>query len=347
MSSDPLSPQLKAGVDAGIITPQQAQALQTLWQAAPGQAPARFDLTHLLYYLGALMAIGAMTVFLELSWDHFGGFGILALTGLYALAGLALQRRFERQQLMLPAGLSLVFVVCLTPLALYGFLLGMGWWPDKPSFPGLFRSLSGHYLLLELATILTATLALYWRRVPFLLMPFSVAVWFLSMDITQLWAAERLSWEARGQISMLAGAVLVALALYVDGRQHRLTPPGDYAFWLYLFGVLAFWLGLSSQESNSELSRAVYGAINLAMMFAGVLLNRRVFTLFGALGFCGYLGHLAYDLFRDSWWFPLVLTLLGLAVVLLGVRWQRQGQQWRRSLLARLPERWRRFPPFN
>ncbi|MBY6185116.1 DUF2157 domain-containing protein [Marinobacter hydrocarbonoclasticus] len=347
MAHDPLSSQLKAGVKAGIISRQQAEALQTLWRPEPGQGPARFDLTHLLYYLGALLAIGAMTVFMERGFEQFGGFGMLAIALVYAAAGLALQRHFEGRELWLPAGLALVFVVCLTPLAVYGLQQGMGWWPEGEEYPGLYRRLSGHFVSLELATLLAATLALVWRRVPFLVFPLALSVWFLALDGADLLMGERLNWAVRGQISMAAGLVMVALGLYVDGRQARPSARGDFAFWLYLFGVLAFWGGLTAQESDTEWDRAIYGAINLMMMLLGVLLNRRVFTVVGAIGFCGYLGHLAYDLFRDSLWFPIALTLLGLAVIALGIVWQRHRSRWRLALLSRLPASLRDYPPFN
>ncbi|MBY5920780.1 DUF2157 domain-containing protein [Ferrimonas balearica] len=346
MAHEPLSSQLKAGVSAGIISQQQAEALQALWQPEPGRGPARFDLTHLLYYLGALLAIGAMTVFMELGWERFGGFGVMGLALFYGLLGLVLQLALERRQLWLPAGLALVFVVCLTPLVLYGFQQGMGWWPEQQPYPGLYRRVEAHWVSLELATLLAAMLALTWRRVPFLICPLAISLWFLSMDGAQWLLGERLTWPERGQISMVMGLVMVGLGLYVDGHRDR-ENHRDFAFWLYLFGVVAFWGGLSSQQSDSEWDRALYGFINLLMMLVGVMLNRRVFTVFGALGLFAYLGHLAYDLFRDSWWFPALLTLLGLGIILLGVAWQRHHLRWRAALLARLPDSVRQFGPFN
>jgi hypothetical protein len=53
-------------------------------------------------------------------------------------------------------------------------------------------------------------------------------------------------------------------------------------------------------------------------MFTGVLISRKVFIIFGGLGFFGYLGHLSWMVFRDSILFPFALTALGLVVVFLG-----------------------------
>lgn len=80
----------------------------------------------------------------------------------------------------------------------------------------------------------------------------------------------------------------------------------------YLFGLMAFWGGLSSMNSDSEWNKFIYLCINLGLLLLGAILSRRAFAVFAAFGICGYLGHLAYDVFEDSLMFPFVLTLLGL-----------------------------------
>ena len=80
---------------------------------------------------------------------------------------------------------------------------------------------------------------------------------------------------------------------------------------------------MTSQDSDSELSKFIYFSINLLMMGIGVLLIRRVFVVFGAIGSSFYLGHLAHTVFKDSWLFPIALSAIGLGVVYLGVMWQK------------------------
>ena len=59
------------------------------------------------------------------------------------------------------------------------------------------------------------------------------------------------------------------------------------------------------------------------MIVIGATLMRRVFVIFGAFGVAGYIAHLADYVFKDSMMFPLILTLLGLLIIWLGVKWQR------------------------
>jgi len=75
------------------------------------------------------------------------------------------------------------------------------------------------------------------------------------------------------------------------------------------------------------------------MMAVGVILVRRVFVVFGAIGSCGYIGHLAYDVFKESVLFPIVLTAIGLGIIYIGIVWQKYEQtitQYLRRLLPTL-----------
>jgi hypothetical protein len=73
------------------------------------------------------------------------------------------------------------------------------------------------------------------------------------------------------------------------------------------------------------------------MIVVGAMLSRRVFAVFGGLGAAGYLGHLAYDVFKDSMMFPFVLTIMGLVVICLGIVWQRHEEAISNRLRGLLP----------
>ena len=175
-----------------------------------------------------------------------------------------------------------------------------------------------------------------WRyRLPFLVMPVAVTLWYMSMDLAPfLFGGADPDWELRKFVSLWFGLLMILLAFWVDIRSRH---DQDYAFWLYLFGVIAFWGGLSLMKSDSELSKFLYFCINLLMIVIGAVLSRRVFAVFGGLGCAGYLGYLAYDVFEDSLLFPFVLTLIGLGVIYLGILWQRHEAQISARLRDWLP----------
>jgi len=178
---------------------------------------------------------------------------------------------------------------------------------------------------------------LLWRyRFPFMLMPIAVTLWYMSMDLVPfLLGKERVyDWEIRKLISLWFGLAMTLVAFWVDLRSRFSR---DYAFWLYLFGVLTFWGGLSLMDSGSEWGKLAYCGINVAMILVGAVLGRRVFAVFGGLGVAGYLGYLSHRVFKDSLVFPFALSLVGLAIIALGVLWQRREAQWAASLRRFVP----------
>jgi hypothetical protein len=94
---------------------------------------------------------------------------------------------------------------------------------------------------------------------------------------------------------------------------------------------------LSLRDSDSELAKFGYCAINLGMIVFGAILSRRVFAVFGGLGLAAYLGHLSWKVFNDSMFFPFALTLIGLAIIGVGIVWQKNEARIGASLRATLP----------
>lgn len=330
--------QLQDAAAEDIISVQQADALYDFFSTQP-QETARFTFTHVLYYLGGLIAIGAMTLFMNLGWELFGGAGILSISVLYAGLGLKLTNSLATKGLSIPAGICATFVVCLTPLAIYGFQQWMGFWPDDSVYRDYHRYIKWHWLYMELGTLAIGAMVAWKYKYPFLMMPIAVTLWYLTMDITAMISGGDLTWQLRKLVSLYSGLLMIGLAFWVDIRSQRKS---DYAFWIYIFGVIAFWGGLSSQNSNNEFSKFIYFCINLLMIGIGVLLVRRVFVVFGAIGSCGYIGHLAYDVFKESLLFPIVLTAIGLGIIYIGIVWQKHEktitQYLRRLLPAPLKE---------
>ncbi len=318
-----------------IITREQADRLWVLFSEHGQQSPS-FRFTHILYYLGGLIAIGAMSLFMTLSWETFGGWGLLLMALVYAGAGLWLTEFFlQRMDLTIPAGITATFVVVLTPLAVFGFQTGMGWWSGDYQYRDYHRYIDWSWLFMELATLAAGAIMLWRYRLPFLVMPVAVTLWYMSMDLAPfLFDEEYFSWELRRIVSLWFGLLIVLLAVWVDIRNKSSR---DFAFWLYIFGVTAFWTGLSMTSSNNEWSKLLYCLMNVAMILTGATLGRRVFVVFGGFGVAGYLGYLAYEVFENSLMFPIALTFIGLAIIWLGIVWQRNEQRLSDQLRGFLP----------
>lgn len=336
---------LDAAVAEGLLSEAQAEKLWSAWERRQQEQP-RFDLPHVAYYFGALIVIAAMGWFMTEAWEAFGGGGIFIIATLYAL-GFVLAGRtlWYEQKLRIPGGLLFTMAVCMTPLAIYGLERLTGIWPQGD--PGAYQDfhvwIKGSWLLMELGTIAAGLIALKYVRFPFLTAPIAFALWYLSMDLTPLlFGQDTLVWEDRLWVSLWFGLAMLLAAYLIDRRTGE-----DYAFWLYLFGLLAFWCGLSLMESGSELGRFFYFLINLGLIGLSLLLQRRAFIVFGALGAFGYIGYLAHRVFEDSLLFPFVLSLIGIAVIYLGIKFQRYKDVLETAVLARIPDGVRRLMPAN
>ncbi|KPL55013.1 hypothetical protein ABB55_24595 [Prosthecomicrobium hirschii] len=350
---------LKAALDAGAIDRINYLSLAEFLAArlalrgttAPAAAAAavpvrRFDLTHLLWYAGALIVMAAMTIFTTTAFNALGG-GALIITGLfYAFAfgafGNALWRSPETRT---PGGLALTVAVAMVPMIIYGIQDALDLWRFAQGKPGEYKAffpyIHGSWIYMELATVAAAALVMRFRPFPFLLMPAGIALWFFSMDIV-VWLAHFDTVATRANVSVLFGLATIAAAWAVDLKARD---KGDYAFWLHIFGIMTFWGGLTAQDSKGEIGPLLYCLINVGLLLFAVYMNRRVYAVFGTIGVATYLGHLAAQVFRDFLAFSFVLTLIGVGVIALGIWYNKNRDRFARWLDASLPAGLRRLRP--
>ncbi|MCX7115954.1 MAG: DUF2157 domain-containing protein [Gammaproteobacteria bacterium] len=310
---------LDQAVDQKIINAQQATRLLDFIKQQ--QANPVSNMIHVLYYLGGLVAIAAMTVFMNLAWTSFGGWGLVALSLSYAVVGLYLTDIFDKKKLVIPAGICATFVICVTPAAIYGLQLAMGWWPLNIDYQDYYSPMhmKWYWLSMELGTLAVGCVLFWVYRYPFMLMPIAMTFWYTAMDLALMIVGWQAAYSVRADMSMYLGAVMIFTAWFVERKAYS---SGDYAFWLYFFGVAAYWGGLSSHYSGNFMSFWFYLCPNLIMIGVGAVLARNVFIVFGGIG-CGvYLAYLAMILFKDSVFFPIALAGIGLLMIYLGVLWQ-------------------------
>ncbi len=334
---------LEWAASRGVIDDAQAEAL---WRALTERSADRpkFDLIHVAYYFGALLVIGAMGWFMGTAWEAFGGGGIFLISAAYAAAFLVIGSMvWQRGGLRVPGGLLITMAVCMTPLAVYGLQRWLGVWGFDD--PGEYRDfhvwIRGGWFAMEVATIAAGVIALWFFRFPFLTAPIAFVLWYMSMDLTPIISGGTdFDWELRLLVSLWFGLAMIAGTYVIDHRTKE-----DFAFWGYLFGLIAFWGGLTMLKSDSELSKFFYFLINLALMGMSVFLRRRAFMVFGALGVLGYVGYLAHNIFADSILFPFVLTVIGLGIIYLGIQLKRHAAKLEQGVENALPDWTKRLRP--
>ncbi|RUO38935.1 DUF2157 domain-containing protein [Aliidiomarina taiwanensis] len=316
--------QLREAVLANIITEEQAQQLEGLSAGQSLDIP-QFTLTHVLYYFGGCLAVAAMSLLMSLSWETFGGGAIFLLAILYAAIGLIAVQVLGAKQLNVPKIICAVFVVSLTPIAVYGLLQWLQVWPEEINN----YSFSVHRLALELSTLVVGIRM--FRSIPasLITLPIIVSLLSLAWNIVVFALGQDIARQGEEWIIICFGLLLIMAATAVDVRTKKVA---NVAFWAHILGAVMLWQGLTEQSMSNELPKLAYFILNLLIIGVGAFLGRRVYGVFGVLGSIGYLGYLAFDVFRESWAFPVILTAIGLGVVFLGVWWQKNSQ----AITARL-----------
>ena len=278
------------------FTREQCAALWQELNIGPS-VEARFEPAHVGYFFGALLVIGAMGWFITDGWGRFAGWQLTAIATAYATAFVVAGSQLWRKSLFrIPGGLLITMAVCMTPLAVYGIERQLKLWPqlDPGSYTHFHPLINASWVGMEICTVLAALIALRFLKFPFLTAPAAYALWYMSMDLTGLVYGKEWTFRQMCIVSVIFGIVMLLISYRLEGKSEL-----DFSHWGYLFGLLAFTGGLSLMESHNEWSKFGYFLIHVALVVISLLLRRKVFVVFGAMGIFGYLSNEAYTHFRN------------------------------------------------
>jgi hypothetical protein len=110
-----------------------------------------------LFYLGAMIVISAMTWFMTVGWETFGGGGIFLIATSYAfLFTLLGNYLWDKKGLRIPAGLLITIAVCMAPLAIYGLETYFNLWPneDPSQYNDYYNWVDGKWIVMEIGLFL-------------------------------------------------------------------------------------------------------------------------------------------------------------------------------------------------
>jgi hypothetical protein len=338
---------LEWAVGRELLTAAQVDPLWSALKERKADAP-KFDMVHLAYYAGAIIVILAMVWFLSISWEAFGAGGVLAISGIYAfMFVLAGRHLWFEQKLLVPGGLLYTLAVCMVPLIIYAIEKLTGIWPqgDPGTYQNFHMLVKGSWFLMEIGTIAASLFVLRHIRFPFLTAPIAFSLWYMSMDMTPLLLGKtEYSWDGRLIVSAIFGLAMLATAYWVDLKRKGSK---DFAFWIYLFGTVAFFSGVAGLNKGGELNEFACAAVFAFMMVVSVLVQRRVLMIFGAMGVVGYFFHLAWTVFQDTPVFPIALSGLGIAIIAAGVYMQRNRTRIEDFIVNSVPTSLKAYLPQN
>jgi len=343
-----LKDDLDWAVSEGILSKEQADKLWNALELKYANRP-KFDVAHIAYYFGGMVAISAMFWFMNETWKQYGGFGIFVISVVYAVCFvLAGRTLWYKQGLKIPGGILITLAVFMIPVAIYGLEQITGLWPNDigDNYFEYLTKIRKNWVLMEIGTVIAGLVALKYIRFPFLTAPIAIALYKMSLDIISLFISgvEYMPTEIEMNISIWFGLIVILIAYLIDRRTNE-----DYSFWLYLFGMLAFWTSLSylafSEWDNNYLKMLTYCLINIVIMIISLVLQRPLFIVFGMVGVFIYIMHLARRAFANSLIFPFVLTIIGIAIIYFGIKYHQKRAVWEQAILRLVPTSVKRLLP--
>lgn len=299
-----------------------------LWQALQEIQTNKSSFLVALFYLGGIIAFLSMTWFYT---AHLKSSYSLLISIAYALIFFCAGSFFwHTKKLKLSGGLLSSLGIVMVPLIVYSLQNILGWWPlsSPNNYVGFYYWIHGCWVPMELCTLASACLVLYFIRFPFITVLIYFTLAFMLMDTIHLFADPNSDlWSYYCIASITIGILLNVLGLVLCRKDQK-----DFAFWGYLFGMFLCWSGLTGWNIQNEWGYFAYFLIHLAFILASSFFHRIIFMFFGSLGMICYIGHLAY-IFSDSLMFSYILAAIGFSIILLAtflIRTRKSGHLYRK-----------------
>ena len=306
----------------GIITGQQLDAIvkQEKIETKPAVEDKKsgLNLVTVLYYFGGFLALLSFTLFIGMSWEdlsEWGRFGI-SLAAILIIGGLGLWLR-SAQKNQVAGGLLLFVATAIFPLLIYTVSGLIGVWPEGASF----YELRFIILSMSILSLGASAIVLFYTRFPLITLLIAGFTHITLIDIVQMIAGE--SFPAAEATSVIcSGLILLGIWITFKGMK-------SYAFWFKLYGLIGLQIAFSILffDNESILFGLFFLAVYLVMMWLSIYLREAMFLVFSIISIYFYIFRLVFDIFENTVYFPLILGIIGVSIVLLGVMFQKYGKK--------------------
>jgi hypothetical protein len=318
--------------EKGLISEEQLQRIVTDedLETAPevdlttppeeAEKKTRLNPITVAYYFGGFLALLSFTIFIATRWEEFseGERLITALLVLVITGCLGAWLRFARSY-HTAGGLILLITAAVFPMFVYTVANMVGIWPQGSSF----EELSYAFLYISLIGLPAAVLLLALTRFSLISLVVAGLVHFIALASGGIVSA-----DLALVTSITCGIfILLGIGLSLYGIK-------QYSFWLKLYGLVGLQAGFTALFSTSD--NALFGILYLAVYLILIALSVRfqevIYLVFGVIGVYTYIIRLIFDYLEGTAYFPLVLGIIGISIVVLAVLYQKyRGSIFRRK----------------
>jgi hypothetical protein len=321
--------------EKGLLSEEQLQRItaEADLETAPGVSPeapvaetgkkVRLNPVVITYYFGGFLALLSFTIFIAMRWEDLSDGERLAivLSVIVVTACLGAWLRFA-QRYHIAGGILLFITAAVFPLFAYTVAEMAGLWPEPVR--DSFEALSYAFLYLSLISLPVAIFILVLTRFSLISLVVIGLVHFAASAIGGIASAD----QSIVTSSTCGAFILLGLGL-------SLREKNKYTFWLKLYGLVGLFIGFTTLFGNSDdaLFGLLYLAVYLIIIISSFWFQEIIYLVFGLIGFYTYIIRLIVDYLENTFYFPLVLGLIGISIVVLAVLYQR----YRRILFRRKP----------
>jgi hypothetical protein len=311
------------------------EEIERLWsELSEHEPPGRlFGLGPVIaLYLGLILVVAASVSLLLIYWHSLGAGGILALGLAFFAASLVAGSVFDRKHLPTAAGVLEAVAVGWAGLVAYAVDRLVGGWPS-----GASNVDHVHVGLTTIAATGLATALVLFALRPdgVLAVPLALACGVLAIDGAELAFGNDLSPRQRVVFLVPLGLTWIAGGLWLDVGGKR-----PYATWTHWVGLATTAFAVMVLIPKTVPGFTVVGMLGAISLFFSAFVRHWSFTIIGAAGVLlatmsalGMLGGIA----------PLVIAVVGIALIFVGFRWSTWREAIRGAVLARLPRAARSF----
>ena len=283
-------------------------------------------------YLGLLLVVAASVSLLAIYWHDLGAVGIFALGVAFLAGSLAATAILSRKRRPEAADVLEAVAVGWAGLVTYAVERLVGIWPHGASHIGHVHI---GITIIAVAGLIAGLVLLAVRPDPLLIVPLALAVGVLAADAAELVFGNDLSLRQRAAFLVPVGLAWIGGGLWLDVIRRR-----AYATWAHWVGLVTAGGAVVVLVPKTVPGFTVIGVLGATALFFSAFVRHWSFTIVGAVGVLmatvsalGMLGGIA----------PLVIAVVGLALIFVGLRWSRWRESIRSAALAHMPRTARSF----